>query len=107
MGSNGSPGCICRTRCAPSVSWIEQSAATGAFNISAEPVTNREVARIAGKVMHRPSFFSVPAFMIELLFGEMSTVILDGQRVSSAKLQHLGFSFGFPAMESALQDLLE
>jgi uncharacterized protein (TIGR01777 family) len=86
---------------------VEQPAATGAFNISAEPVTNREFARLARKVMHRPSFFDVPAFAIRMLFGEMSTVILDGQRVSSAKLQHLGFSFEYFAMESALHDLLD
>jgi uncharacterized protein (TIGR01777 family) len=86
---------------------VEQPAATGAFNISAEPVTNREFARLAGKVMHRPSFFDVPAFAIRMLFGEMSTVILDGQQVSSAKLHRLGFSFEYPAIENALQDLLE
>jgi uncharacterized protein (TIGR01777 family) len=75
---------------------IERPAATGAFNISAEPMTNREFSRIAGSVMHRPAFFSVPAFVIRTLFGEMSTVILDGQRVSSTKLRNLGFSYRFP-----------
>jgi uncharacterized protein len=85
---------------------IEQPAVIGPFNISAEPVTNQEFARIAGSVMHRPAFFSAPAFVIRTLFGEMSTVILDGQRVSSAKLQNLGFSYNFPDVESALKDLI-
>ena len=85
---------------------IERSSATGAFNISAEPVTNREFANIAGKVLRRPSFFNVPAFTIKMLLGEMSTVILDGQRVSSRKLQNLGFSFAYPKIENALQDLI-
>ncbi|HTX78357.1 MAG TPA: TIGR01777 family oxidoreductase [Longilinea sp.] len=85
---------------------IEQPATTGVFNVSAEPVTNREFAQIAGRVMHRPSFFKVPAFAIKMLFGEMSTVILDGQRVSSAKLRNLGFSFAHPGIENALQDLV-
>ena len=84
---------------------IEQPA-TGAFNIAAEPVTDREFAQTAGRVMHRPSFFKMPAFALKMLFGEMSTVILDGQRVSSAKLQNLGFSFVYPGIENALQDLV-
>jgi NAD dependent epimerase/dehydratase family enzyme len=69
-------------------------------------MTNREFSRIAGSVMHRPAFFSVPAFVIRTLFGEMSTVILDGQRVSSTKLRNLGFSYRFPDIESALKDLI-
>ncbi len=85
---------------------IETPEADGVFNISARPVTNRQFAQAIGKVMRRPAFFKVPAFIIRLLFGEMSTVVLDGQHVSSKRLTDLGFQFCFPEAEAALKDLL-
>ena len=57
--------------------------------------------------MHRPAFVPVPAFAIRLLFGEMGTVVLDGQRVSAERLVGLGFRFRFPEAEAALMDLLK
>lgn len=86
---------------------IENPAANGAFNISAQPVTNLQFARAAGKVMRRPSFIRVPAFMLRLVLGEMSTMVLDGQRVSSKKLTDLGFRFRFANIETALKDLMQ
>lgn len=85
---------------------IESPQASGAFNISAEPLTNRQFSQSIGKAIHRPAFFTVPAFVIRLAFGEMSTVVLDGQRVSSKRLADLGFQFRFPQAEAALKDLL-
>ena len=70
------------------------------------PVTNLQFARALGKIMHRPSFIPVPSFVIKLLFGEMGTVILDGQRVSTKRLEDLGFRFMFPNVEQALEQLI-
>jgi NAD dependent epimerase/dehydratase family enzyme len=56
--------------------------------------------------MRRPAFFTVPATIIRLAFGEMGTVVLDGQRVSARRLEDLGFKFSFPDAEVALRDLL-
>lgn len=80
--------------------------ARGAFNLSATPLTNREFARVVGKVMRRPAFFAVPSVLVKLLFGEMGTVVLDGQRVSALLLEGLGFKFRFPTAEAAFRDLL-
>jgi NAD dependent epimerase/dehydratase family enzyme len=41
------------------------------------------------------------------LFGEVATVVLDGQRVLPQRLQTLGFEFRFPELEPALRDLLQ
>jgi hypothetical protein len=57
--------------------------------------------------MHRPAFFTVPAFIIRLMFGEMSMVVLDGQHVSSQRLVDTGFQYRFPEAEAALADLLK
>jgi len=56
--------------------------------------------------MGRPSFLPLPAFAFKLAFGEASTVLLEGQRVIPARLQEMGFTFNFPTVESALEDLV-
>jgi hypothetical protein len=85
---------------------IETPQAKGTYNVSAIPVTNLQFAKNLGKILHRPSFFPVPSFAIKLLFGEMGTVILDGQRVSTNRLEDLGFKFMFPNIENALEEIL-
>ncbi len=86
---------------------IENEAAAGPFNLSApNPVTNAEFGRLLGKVMCRPAFLRVPAFAIRLVLGEMSTVVLEGQRAIPERLLDLGFAFRFPEAKAALQDLL-
>lgn len=86
---------------------IENPEASGIYNIAVQPLPNRQFAKAMGKVLRRPSFFPIPAFAIRLLFGEMSTVVLDGQCVSSEPLKGLGFHYRFPEIEMALEDLLQ
>jgi len=81
--------------------------ARGAFNLTApNPLTNADLGKVIGKVMGRPAFMPTPAFALKLLFGEMSTVLLDGQRAIPKRLLDLGFEFKFADAESALRDLL-
>jgi uncharacterized protein (TIGR01777 family) len=86
---------------------IEHDQASGPFNMVApEPVTNGELARLIGRIMGRPSFLPVPAFALKLAFGEVATVVLEGQRAVPRRLMDLGFEFQFPEAQSALRDLL-
>jgi uncharacterized protein (TIGR01777 family) len=86
--------------------FIETSSVRGVFNVSGEPLTNRQFSRETGMAMRRPAFFTVPAFIIRLLLGEMGIVVLGGQSVSSKRLQEFGFDFYFPNARAALKDLL-
>ncbi|MCB2179798.1 TIGR01777 family oxidoreductase [bacterium] len=87
---------------------IENEDAAGPFNLSApNPVKNKTFAKILAKVMGRPSFFVVPAFLLRLVLGEISAIILEGQRAIPAKLEALGFKFRYPELETALKDILE
>jgi NAD dependent epimerase/dehydratase family enzyme len=45
---------------------------------------------------------NTPAFIIRLLFGEMSVMLLEGSRVSDEKLKEVGFSFEFDTIEKTL-----
>ncbi len=86
---------------------LREERASGPFNLTApHPVSNREFARVLGKVMNRPSLLPAPAFMLRLALGEMALLLLTGQRAIPARLLDLGFSFEFPDLEIALRNLL-
>lgn len=86
---------------------IDDSSASGAYNLCApEPLTNAEFSKTLGKVMRRPSFLRVPAFIFKLVFGEMSTTLLNGVRAEPRRLLDAGYFFQFPDAESALMDSL-
>jgi len=87
--------------------FIETESTRGVYNVSAPgPVTYRQFAKAAGRAMRRPAFFPVPGFVVRLVFGEMATTVLDGQRVIPQRLQDAGWTFRFPEIEAALRDLL-
>jgi uncharacterized protein (TIGR01777 family) len=87
---------------------IENPKAAGAYNLSApNPVTNREFARTLGKVMRRPVLLPIPRFALEIALGEVSTIVMVGQRMIPKKLEDQGFKFKFPQFEPAARDLLK
>ncbi|MBZ0295269.1 MAG: TIGR01777 family oxidoreductase [Anaerolineae bacterium] len=80
--------------------------ATGPFNLTApNPVTNAEFGRKLGEAMGRPSLIPVPGFALKTAFGEVATVVLDGQWAVPARLLELGFTFKYPTVEEALAAL--
>lgn len=86
---------------------LENEDTWGTYNLSAPyPVKQRELAKIAGRVLNRPSFIPAPAFALQLALGEKSTLVLDGQRAIPEKLVTEGFSFSHEDLESALRTLL-
>ncbi|WP_292010746.1 TIGR01777 family oxidoreductase [Chryseobacterium sp.] len=80
----------------------------GAYNAaSPQHSTNENFTRKIAKVLNKPLWMpNVPAFIIQLLFGELSDALLNGSRVSSKKLQDEGFQFQFPDLKEALENLL-
>lgn len=87
---------------------IETEAASGPFNLCApDPVTNAELSRLLARALGRPALVPVPAFGLRLVFGEMATALLEGQRAVPGRLLEAGFNFRFPEASSALRDLLQ
>ncbi len=87
--------------------FLEHEETQGVYNVtSPEPVTNAQFGRTLGEVLKRPYWAPFPAFMLRLILGEMSTLVLDGQRVIPRQLLDEGFSFRFASLRSALADLL-
>jgi hypothetical protein len=73
---------------------------------SPNPVTMREFAKTLGKVLHRPSFFTVPEFVLKLAVGEGAQSILSSLRVIPQKLIKNSFKFKYDHLEPALTSLL-
>jgi uncharacterized protein (TIGR01777 family) len=87
---------------------IENEAASGPFNLVAPtPITNAEFGKAMGRVLGRPSLIPVPGFAMKTAFGDVSNVVLEGQRAVPQRLSEMGFTFRFPEAEGALEDLLK
>ncbi|MDQ0220863.1 TIGR01777 family protein [Peribacillus cavernae] len=59
-----------------------------------------------GAVLHKPHWFPVPAFLLKRLLGEMSVLVLEGQKVLPEKLLNHQYPFIYPDLAPALKDLL-
>jgi uncharacterized protein (TIGR01777 family) len=70
------------------------------------PVTNRELATSLGKILHRPAIVPAPAFMMRMVLGEFSQVLLGSQRTVPRKLLHHGFEFQCPEIGTALEAII-
>ncbi len=81
---------------------------TGTYNMVAPgSVTNKELTQVLSKIMKRPAFFTVPVFMLKLLYGGGAKTIAGGQSVYPEKLLNDGFEFTYPEIKLALENLLK
>jgi uncharacterized protein len=72
---------------------------------SPNPVTMEQFGRTIAKVWHRTHLFPVPSFVLKLLFGEMSVLVLEGQRVLPQVLIKHDYVFQYKELEAALRQL--
>ena len=86
---------------------LENQSASGSYNLTAPvPISSAEFMRVAAKQLHRPYWLPIPAFMLRLVLGGMSSLVLDGAYLLPGRLQELGFDFRFRNAQAALSDLL-
>ena len=85
---------------------LHRNEASGPYNACApKPVRNREFAKTLGSVLHRPAFIPMPAFALKVGLGELSLLLLGGQRATPVRLLQAGFTFQFTDLRAALDDL--
>ena len=85
---------------------LHRNEASGPYNACApKPVRNREFAEALGSVLHRPTFMPLPALALKVGLGEMSLLLLGGQKAMPARLLEAGFTFQFTDLRAALDDL--
>jgi uncharacterized protein (TIGR01777 family) len=86
---------------------LETSAVSGPVNGTApNPVTNAELTHALARAVHRPAVLPAPGFALKLALGEMSEMLLTGQRVLPQKALQAGFKFAFPMLDPALGQML-
>jgi len=81
---------------------------SGPVNLVApNPATNAEFTRALGRVLRRPTVFTVPKLAMSLAYGEMADdTIFASQRVRPRRLLEAGFAFALPTLEGALREEL-
>ncbi|WP_053131798.1 TIGR01777 family oxidoreductase [Pseudomonas sp. MIACH] len=85
---------------------LHKDDASGPYNACApHPVRNREFAKALGQVLHRPAFMPMPAFALKVGLGELSGLLLGGQKAIPERLMAAGFIFQFTELHAALDEL--
>ncbi|TJZ55437.1 TIGR01777 family protein [Streptomyces piniterrae] len=81
---------------------------SGPVNLTApEPVTNREVTAVMGRVLHRPTLFPVPEPVLRLALGEFADDVVGSQRIIPRRLLDSGFAFAHPRITEAVRAALQ
>ena len=85
---------------------LHKADASGPYNACApHPVRNREFAKTLGRVLHRPAFMPMPAFALKVGLGELSGLLLGGQKAVPERSLAAGYTFQFTELRAALDDL--
>jgi uncharacterized protein (TIGR01777 family) len=80
---------------------------SGLYNlVSPNPITNKEFTRILAKKIHRPALFRVPSFILTILYGQASCIMLNGAHVYPQRLINQGFTFKYPTFKEAIDNVL-
>lgn len=83
---------------------VDNAGAEGPLNLAApEPVTNAELSKALGRVLHRPALAPVPGLAVKLLYGDMAQIVTTGVRAVPSRLGELGYEFRQPGLEAALR----
>jgi uncharacterized protein (TIGR01777 family) len=87
-------------------SFVMENNIVGTFNVVAGTNSNKEFTQILAKTLKKPLFLpNIPSFVMKLLFGELSELILNGNFVSGEKLKASGFHYQYSTIEDALESI--
>ena len=86
---------------------LEHQNLNGTYNACApETITNKEMSKTIAKVLNRPFIpFPAPAFILNTVMGEMATMILMSTKCTSKKIIETGFTFQYPNLTLALENI--
>jgi len=87
---------------------VENEKLSGIYNaVAPEPVTNKTLTIELAKKMNGKIFITlhIPSFILKIMLGERSIEVLKSATVSCAKIKQTGFTFLYPTIDMALQQL--
>ena len=86
---------------------IDTPSLSGPVNLTApDPLTNREITKAMGRVLHRPTLAAVPAPVLRTVLGEFAGDVLSSQRVRPGRLLDAGFTWAHPEIQQAVKEAL-
>jgi hypothetical protein len=87
---------------------IEDDTLDGVYNaVAPNPVTNKTFLKTLTQTINRPYFLpNTPKLLMRIVFGELSSVITGGNKVSCEKIEKAGFRFQFENLNESLSQLL-
>jgi uncharacterized protein (TIGR01777 family) len=86
---------------------LENPDISGVFNaVSPETLSLKQTTKIGGKIMGRWTWLFLPGFILRIVLGKRSDLLLKGRKVSNQKIQDAGYKFLYPTVEVALTDIL-
>ncbi|APH06254.1 TIGR01777 family oxidoreductase [Bacillus weihaiensis] len=87
---------------------IKTPSLSGPVNVTApNPVQMNEFGKTIAKTINRPHWLPAPSFAIKAILGEMSILLLEGQKVLPEKAVETSFTFTFPHLQPALEDIVK
>lgn len=95
--------------CRMYVEAIENTFLHGSYNaVAPAPVTQKDLILTLGQKVRNRFFIPVyvPAFILKIVFGKRSVEILKSATVSDKKIKATGFTFLYPSVESAIENLI-
>jgi uncharacterized protein (TIGR01777 family) len=89
--------------------FLDDKRITGTFNaVSPQHISNMEFTKAVAQLINRPLLLpNIPKFIIQGLYGEMSSILLEGSKISSEKILNTGFRFEYEKLRDALRSLIK
>lgn len=89
-------------------SFALQHQLTGVYNgVASEPVRNKDLTQQLARKLNKPIWLPrVPQWLLKMVLGEKTILVLTSQRISNQKILNEGFEFKYPDLKLALQNLL-
>jgi NAD dependent epimerase/dehydratase family enzyme len=75
--------------------------------VAPELVTNKTLTRTLAQALRKPLILPpVPTWVLKLVQGEASTLLLNSLKVQPSVLRETDFSYDFPTLAETLEDLI-
>ena len=88
---------------------IDNNSISGIYNaVASEHCTNKSFIQTIKKVSPTFAFiFKIPSWFLHIIFGEMASILVSGNKVSNKKIVDSGFTFTFDTLQKAILDLIK
>ena len=81
---------------------LTDPAVDGVLNVTSPGAVHQiDFVRAIARRLHRPTWFPAPAWLVKLVLGEQSALLLGSRRVAPARAVDLGHDFAYPTIDEA------